>query len=300
MKLDNLLIFSKRWKASCFSIIVPKHVCTVKHKKQILLTLEKIQSMKYLAVILLVIPFVLLFSNLLGKESAMATSDWLNFMTSSSALVFSVVVAIKTGRTGNHGKAWMLFSACIVLWFIGERIWMVNELVYHQKPWPSSADYFWLAGYFFFLTFSFYYLKPFARSISKNLAIFSVVIPLVVLGVTLYVTEDSNSSLDLYEKILADAYPVLDSVSLIPVILGLAIFFRGAVHFMWILLFLGMLCFVVSDLGYLYFSLDGSYYTGHPIDIPYLWAYALFSFGVMGNIRTFSGPKTLNDKSIQK
>lgn len=265
-----------------------------------MLTFGRLQSAKYLAVILLVIPFVLLFSNLFGKYTAMVTSDWLNFIASSSALVFSAIVAIKTGRTGNHGKAWMLFAACITLWFIGERIWMVNELVYHQKPWPSSADYFWLSGYFFFLAFSFYYLKPFTRSMTKNLVFFAVVVPLVVLGVTLYVTEDSNSSLGIYEKILADAYPVLDSVSLIPVILGLAIFFRGAVHFLWILLFLGMLCFVVSDLGYLYFSLDDSYYTGHPIDIPYLWAYVLFSFGVMGNIKTFSGPTTLHDKTGQQ
>ncbi len=120
------------------------------------------------------------------------------------------------------------------------------------------------------------------------MVILATVVPIVISGVTIFVTEDSNSSLDWDEKALANSYPVLDSISLVPVILGIAIFFRGAVHFTWILLLLGMLCFVASDLGYLYFSLNDSYYTGHPIDIPYLWAYVLFAFGIMGYLKVFS------------
>ncbi|SHO45922.1 conserved membrane hypothetical protein [Nitrosotalea sinensis] len=253
-----------------------------------MLAVEKISSMRYLVVILLAISFVLLFSNLFGKHSATISSDWLNFGVSLFALVFSLAISVKTGKTGNHGKAWILLALCLAFWFVGERIWMVSELVYGEKPWPSPADYFWLVGYFFFFAFSYYYVKPFRKSISKKMIVLATVVPIVVMGATIYVTADSNSDLDMYEKILANSYPVLDSVSLVPVILGLAIFFRGAVHFTWILLFLGMFCFVVSDLGYLYFSLDDSYYTGHPIDIPYLWAYTLFAYGIMGYLRVFS------------
>lgn len=250
---------------------------------------EKTRSVKYLLLLLLATSFVLLLSNVFGKNSAAAVSDWLNVLVSSSTLILGLIIAVKTGKSGSHAKAWILFAACIGLWFIGERIWMLYEMMLDEKPWPSPADYFWLAGYAFFFAFSFYYMKPFKNSISRKMVIVAMLVPAAVLSVTLYVTEDSNSSLETYEKILANAYPVLDSLSLVPVILGLTIFFRGQVHFFWILLFLGMLCFIVSDLGYLYLSLDNSYYTGHPIDIPYMWAYVLFSLGIWGHLKAFSG-----------
>lgn len=251
---------------------------------------EKIKSLRYLILFLLVISFVILFANLYGKDAATLTSDWLNVLVSSSTLVLAFVIAIKTGKSGNHGKAWVLFVICIALWFIGERIWMINELVLKEKPWPSSADYFWLAGYLFFFAFSFYYLKSFKKSISKRMVVFASLVPLTVLGVTLSITATDDSNLSTYEKILDDLYPILDALSLVPIILGLTAFFKGGVVFSWALLFFGMLSFVVSDLGYLYLSSGTSdlYYTGHPVDIPYLYAYVLFSFGIFYHLKIFS------------
>jgi hypothetical protein len=171
---------------------------------------------------------------------------------------------------------------------------MIDEFVYHEKPWPSAADYFWIGGYFFFFAFSFFYLKSFKKVISKKMIIYATLIPITVLWVTLYVTYDSGSDLNAYEKILAGSYPVLDTISLVPIIFGLVIFYKGDVSFSWTILFLGMLCFVISDLGFMYFTTDNSYYTGHPIDIPYLWAYILFSFGIYNHLKTFSGTNKKN------
>jgi hypothetical protein len=50
---------------------------------------------------------------------------------------------------------------------------------------------------------------------------------------------------------------------------------------------IGMLCFVLADYGYLFLSLDKSYYTGHVIDIPYLWAYLFFLTGVSNYAKIF-------------
>ena len=254
---------------------------------------EQIKSLRYLILFLLAISFVILFANLYGKDVAMLTSDWLNVLVSSATLVLAFVIAIKTGKPGSHGKAWVLFAMCITLWFIGERIWMIDELVLKEKPWPSSADYFWLAGYLFFFAFSFYYLKPFKKSISKKMVVFASLAPLAVLGITLSITATNDSNLSTYEKILDDLYPILDALSLVPVIFGLTSFFKGKVVLSWALLFFGMLSFVISDLGYLYLSSGTSdlYYTGHPIDIPYLWAYALFSLGIFYHLKTFSSKK---------
>jgi hypothetical protein len=65
------------------------------------------------------------------------------------------------------------------------------------------------------------------------------------------------------------------------------LFFSGKVNFVWFLLLLGMLSFVIADTGFLVLSLDEEYYTGHPIDILYLWAYLFFLFGSYHYLRIF-------------
>jgi hypothetical protein len=96
-----------------------------------------------------------------------------------------------------------------------------------------------------------------------------------------------ESSLSEFETALGLAYPLADAVSLVPVMVGLALFFRGQVSLLWSCMLFGMLCFVVADYGYLFFSLENSYYTGHLIDIPYIWAYVFFLFGSYNHAQVF-------------
>jgi hypothetical protein len=90
-----------------------------------------------------------------------------------------------------------------------------------------------------------------------------------------------------FETVLGIAYPVLDTVSIAPIIIGLVLFLRGQVSFLWLCLFIGMLCFVVADYGFLFLSLDEEYYSGHVIDILYLWAYLFFLFGSSNYTKIF-------------
>lgn len=122
-------------------------------------------------------------------------------------------------------------------------------------------------------------MTSFKGSISKKTIFTSITITGAIVVPTLYVGVATSSDLTPFEKALAVSYQIADAVSLAPVIIGVILFFRGHVKFSWSMMLIGMLCFVVSDFAYLYLSLDDSYYAGHPIDIPYLWAYIFFSFG---------------------
>src|SRR5260370_1287652 len=77
------------------------------------------------------------------------------------------------------------------------------------------------------------------------------------------------------------------SIVLIPSMIGVALFFKGKVNFLWSLLLIVMIFEVVADTAFQYFSLDNSYYTGHPVDILFLWSYLLFSFGLYDHIKIF-------------
>ncbi|MBI3639511.1 MAG: hypothetical protein HY223_04260 [Thaumarchaeota archaeon] len=257
-------------------------------------SLEKLKTKKYLLISLSSTAFVIAFANLFGENPATLASDWINLPVTGAVVILSILAIRKHGITGSHGKAWVFFTICIALWFVAERIWMIYELGYHTNPWPSEADFFWLAGYPLYYMFSILYLKPFKNSITKRILISAIFIPVVVLIPTLYLTLEKDSELSNYEKVLDASYPVADAISLVPAVIGISLFFKGNVNFSWALLLFGTLSFTVSDFGYLYLTLGNMYYTGHPIDIPYIWAYILFSFAVYGDLKIFRKPDREN------
>ncbi len=243
---------------------------------------------KTLFVLLLVLIFaVILLSNCFEKEYATISYNILNLLITVPLVAVCLILLAKEGIRGDFGKGWICFTAFNVLWFVAERIWMVYDLVYKTDPWPSEADYFWLAGYPIYFAFAIFYLKPFQNAISTKLIAVSIGISATIAGFLMYNTAQESDIFEL-EVALGLAYPVADALSLAPIFVGLVLFFRGKVNFLWTCLLIGMLCFVVSDYGFSILSLDDEHYSGHPIDIPYLWAYLFFLFGAYNRFKLFT------------
>lgn len=223
----------------------------------------------------------------IGKETAIVFTNWIFVPIPGTMLVLSIIFAKKHGISGNHGKAWIAFAVFSACWFIAEQVWLVEELFYHQKTFPSAADFFYIAGYPAYFIFAVMYLKPFRSAITKKVIILASLIAIVVLIPDLYWTLENSSDEDQFSIILGAIYPISDSIVLVPAIVGIRLFFGGKVNFLWTLMFVAILLEVMADTGFQYFSLDNSYYTGHPVDILFLWSYILFSFGVYDNIQVF-------------
>ncbi len=226
-------------------------------------------------------------SNYVGQYAATVTSNTVNLIVSAPLVALSILLVFRNGIRGNFGRAWIFFAAFAVLWFTAERIWTLYELVYQVSPWPSEADFFWLAGYPPYFAFAFFYMRSFGKSISAKLVAAAVATVLMVLAFIIYATSEEHSGLSDYERALALSYPVADAISLLPIVLALGLFFRGQVNLMWSLMFLGMQSFAVADLGFTVLSLDSKYYTGHPVDIPYFWGYILLLFGLCSHLQIF-------------
>lgn len=249
--------------------------------------LEKIQSQKYLLLSLLVSTIVIFVANLSDSETSAMITDIAYVPPTTILVILSIIMALRFRTKGQHAKAWILFACFTSSWFIAEQLWLVYELVYKIDPWPSMADFFYLAGYPLLVTFSFFYLKPVRKAISRNLVILSTAVSGVLLVPTLYLVSGSNSELSNFEVALAASYPILDALLLCPAIIGVILFFRGEVNFLWSLICTATILNVIADTGFLVLSMDDSYYTGHPIDLLYLWAYILFAFGVYSHIKIF-------------
>ena len=89
----------------------------------------------------------ILVAESLGKETAIVFTNWI-FLPIPAALVALSLISVKRhGIKGSHGKAWLSFAIFSAMWFMAEQVWMILELFYNQKPFPSIADFFYIAGY---------------------------------------------------------------------------------------------------------------------------------------------------------
>ena len=149
-------------------------------------------TIKFLLVSLLVSALVVLVANLFGEKSATLVGNLLYVPIAGTFVVIAIWVSSRFGLGGTYGKAWLFFVIFAVLWFVAEMIWAFYDLVLETDPYPSIADAFWLAGYPFIFIFMVLYLKPFRKSISKKIITISLIIPLILVGVTLFVTLEAE------------------------------------------------------------------------------------------------------------
>lgn len=253
----------------------------------------------FLALSLLACGLMMVSANLfLGKEAVKIFTDMLYIPIPGVAVVLSIILAIRSGRSGYHGKAWILYSISITSWFIADQIWTVLELVYHVNPFPSIADIFCLAGIPFFMVFSIFYFTPFRSAISKKMVLGAIFLSAGLLTPAVYFSLQADASEVGLGKALAISYPIEDIIMLGPITIGILLFLKGEVNFMLSLIFFGILCFVVADTLFLYATQNGTYYTGHPADLLYFWSFILFSFATYSNLKIFhkTTPQTRYDK----
>ncbi|MFB5614097.1 MAG: hypothetical protein ACE5RI_03270 [Candidatus Nitrosomaritimum yanchengensis] len=229
---------------------------------------------------------IVLVANFVGPDKAEVTTNWLSIILSSVVMFFSISMVSKYGLKGNHGKAWILFMLFSAYWFCAESVDILYEFVLGSEPWEFADDFFYITGYQLFFSSFVFYLRPFAKQISKKMVTvitfssFTLLIPSIFMIVESG-SWDSNS-------LILISYPVLDSIILIPALIGLILFLKGGVNFMVSLLSLGIITQIIGDNSILFLSLQDQYYAGHLAEVLFLWTYAMFAFGLYHQIRLFS------------
>jgi len=256
---------------------------------------QKIQEQKLILFSLAAIGFAIIGANLFGEDVSIVFTDWFYMPVIGTLVVLSIIMAARSRLVGDHGKAWVLFACMTVCWFMAELAWLVYELFLEIDPYPSEADFFWLAGYPLYFGFLVFYLRPLRKAITKKSVVTAVIISALLLVPSLYIAYDVESELSDLEFALGLTYPIASSAVLVPAIVGVILFYRGEVNFLWTLMCIAIFFDIVADAGFLFTTLEDSYYSGHPIEILYLWAYALFAFGVYYHIKLFSVSKKTID-----
>ncbi len=249
--------------------------------------IKKISEKNLLIISLIFITFGILISNFLGEETAIWFGNLVYFPLTGIVVVLSILLSVRHGLIGNHGKAWLFFAVFASFWFIAEALWTVNELVLEIDPYPSSADFFYLIGYPMYFVFTIFYLRPFRKIISKKILAGTTIVSIAILVPSLTISLDFGMDLSDSELILAALYPILDALVLVPALIGIVLFLRGQVNLLWTAMCISIICLIIADSGFLFLSLDDTYYTGHPIEILFLFMYIFFAYGAYHHLKLF-------------
>ena len=201
-------------------------------------------------------------------------------------LALSIILAIKLYKIKHYqSKAYLLFALGVFCWFIAEQIWAAYDHVWEGEPFPSEADFFYIAAYPLFIGFLIVSLKPLKKSITKNVVLFSISISIALLIPTFAVTLEDMEGEREFEIGVALAYPIASAILLVPALIGILFLFKSETNISWMLLLFGFICYIIADTVFLYTILDETYYDGHPVDLFYLYSFILLIFSVIDRFR---------------
>lgn len=254
---------------------------------------------KFLAASFLGIIAIFIIGNFVNQEDYPIIGDFysidiLFIIIPVIVIILGIILSTIYKGSGSHGKAWILFTISIIIWFVGETTFEYDYEYDIEDISTLTSDVFYILGYPVFFAFTILYLKPRKNIISKNMILVAILTSIVFVIPTLYLTFEGEEELDALTISLYAIYPILDGLILAPSIIAVILFFRGQVNFLWILVLLATLSDILADTLYIIFAVEESYYPGHPVDILYLFSYTLYAFGVYSHIKLY------RDSSKQK
>ena len=182
-------------------------------------------------------------------------------------------------------KSLVFLTFSFASWFLAEQIWNLYEHVLDMDPYPSIADFFYIAAPIFMFIGVTLYLKSTERKIRKRSILFASVISLLILVPSILATLEVGAEDEIFEILVALAYPLVDSILLVPVIIAISFLISSRTNFFWIMILVGIMTMLSADTIFLFLVIEDAYVDGHPVDILFVSSYIIWSFMMFYLIR---------------
>lgn len=200
------------------------------------------------------------------------------------ALFYGAKLSYIEGKTVY--VAWMMIAISRLSFTIGDGVWAYTELVLHESPFPSLADYFYILSYPLFLlgililpSIKFTSSERLKMMLDTGIVMISAV--LVFWGLIIAPTIQESVDVDALTLMLSVAYPVMDLILLFAVLE--LIFKRIYRRDQNSLLFLasGITFLIVVDAFFFQQTLEGTYISGGFLDFGWPVGYVLIGLAGM-------------------
>ena len=210
-------------------------------------------------------------------------TDYVFVLASGICSILAFLVTRHWGIRGKFGLVHLGLFIGLFLWFLGETTWTIYETVLQTEiPYPSLADVSYIAGYIPIAIGIVQFLWTFRAGLKRQMAFVALGVGLLFLGLTygFLIGPLLVSTEDIMMKSFDVAYPVLDSMLVVLAIFMLFVFRGGKMAGAWVWISLGLLLTVLADIAFSLGTLQGWYYSGHPIELLDLWGYIAIALGL--------------------
>lgn len=241
-----------------------------------------------LAIFIFVAANLIFWWDLGGEQNSLLRS--LIYLSSTFLSVAAGIFLVRTyGMKNQHGKAFLLITIGLVSWLIGECLWVFYDFVLQIDPYPSLADFFYLAAYPFIvwglikeIRIAEIKFKNVNKLVLAFCGVMSLIFIIAVGYFEIFVAYDPTSSLI---DNLVVAYGFGDLSLAIPALLVLILAFEykgGKIFTPWILVFLGLVLYLLADVLFAVFLdqyLEDVYPYGS-MDLLWIGGYLLIALGL--------------------
>jgi len=182
------------------------------------------------------------------------------------ALFFSVQAA----RTapGRLRAAWGTLAVALVSWNIGQFLWMYDELVRRDRPFPSLADVFFVVFPIVACAALMQFWNRGGRQVRSLILLDGLIVAgslFIVSWLTVMGPIYDTGAASRLEIFLSLAYPLLDVV-VVTVASVVLVSADSSQRVVATLLTFGLVCMAVADTGYAYLSAQRAYFSGALVD----------------------------------
>jgi hypothetical protein len=219
---------------------------------------------------------------------AVAAAFKLVYLLAGAAWAFACRDRLEPGNPAR--PAWFLLSLGLLGTFAGQLCLAPFQLVFGETPFPSPGDIFYVLAYPFLIAALLVFLNayreaglPMGSLAERGLLVAGV---LVVAVVTLRPVAATPGPL--LDRILTVAYPALDLVLLVPLVLLLRVALRlrgGRAGEVWLLLLSGFVFLCAGDICFAYFQSLGEEHLDPFVHATFILAYALVAGGAHRQLR---------------
>jgi uncharacterized membrane protein len=209
------------------------------------------------------------------------------------AALFAVLNARRLERDNPARVPWILLALGFAGFAAGQGVLTFHQLVWATSPFPSPADIFFLAGYplliagFAMMARTYHLAYPVRSTAELALIAGAAALVFAALGYRL-LSPILAAPANALERFINAAYPALDLMMLIPILVLLRIswgFRGGYVLRPWATLLTGAGVMSVGDICYAYSSVMGWQGLEPFFQIGFLLGYFLLAEGIQGQYR---------------
>ena len=235
-----------------------------------------------IAIIIAVLVAVAYFLLQSSTQWLVPGTDIISALASGICSIIAFLIVDRWGSESRFGIVHIGMFLGVFFWFLGDITWVVYETILHFAiPYPSFADVFYLAGYVPIAVGMVQFLRIFHSSLSRKRAVAALLMGLLSFACTLLLVIGplTISSEELLTKMFDVAYPALDSLLVLLAFLMVFIFRGGKMSGSWVWIAFGLLLNALADILFSLGTLQGWYYSGHPIELVQIWAYICLGVG---------------------